>query len=395
MTAADPKVPGGSDEQFQRDPQASAPPVLEARDMIVERGGRQVLALDRFGVGAGETVAVVGPNGAGKSTLLLTLAMLIPPTRGTLLLHGRTMNAHTALTLRRSIGLVLPDPLLLDVCVRKNVATGLAFRGLRGADADRRVDEWLDRFGILGLRDRHARELSSGEAQRVSLARAFVLEPELLLLDEPFASVDPVARERLAEDTARVLRESARGCVVVTHDLDEASRLGTRMAVILDGRLRQDATPDEVFHAPVDMDVAQFVGLRSRIPGRIVAVEDGKAVVDTGAFELRAASGLAVGTEVWCCLRPSDLTLWTAQDAAPVGAANRLVGQVTDLSPGTTSIRVTVDAGHPVVAEVSRRAAEAIGLGFGMRVAVEFAARSVHLVAVTRPQPSDYRSAQE
>ena len=170
-------------------------PVLEARDLLVVRGERHVLDIERFAVAAHETVAVVGPNGAGKSTLLLALTLLVRPQRGSLFLHGQVVTPRLALDLRRRIGLVLAAPMLLDTSVRQNVASGLRFRGIRGKQAGIRVDEWLDRLGILALRDRHARELSSGEAQRVSLARAFVLDPELLLLDEPFASVDALARE--------------------------------------------------------------------------------------------------------------------------------------------------------------------------------------------------------
>ena len=382
--------------------------VLEARDLLVERGGRRVLELDRFAVDHGETVAVVGPNGAGKSTLLLTLAMLLAPSRGTLKLHGRVLTGRSALALRRSIALVLPNPLLLDTTAGKNVATGLAFRGIRGPAADRRVDEWLDRFGILALRDRRARELSSGEAQRVALARAFVLDPQLLLLDEPFSSVDVEARAKLVEDTARLLRATSRSCVVVTHDLDEACRLGTRMAVIVGGRCRQDAPVAEVLAKPADAEVAAFVGLKSRIPGRVVASHDGLAVVDAGAFRFDALSPLPVGTRVLACLRPGDLTLrmpdagaptgprsegrasrpvgWGAEGsgtAAPTGSArNRLRGTITDMSSGASVVHVTVDVGLPVVAEVTRASAQEMRLGWGVDVEVVFKATAVHLMAV-------------
>ncbi len=383
-----------------RDDTAAADPILAAHELLVERGGRTVLDLDRFVINPGETVAVVGPNGAGKSTLLLTLSMLLKPSRGTLLFHGRPMTNRTALDLRRNIGLVLADPLLLETSVLKNTVTGLAFRGIRGAEAERRADEWLDRFGILFLRNRHARELSSGEAQRVSLARAFVLEPELLLLDEPFSSVDVAARAALVADTARLLRETSTACVLVTHDLDEASRLGTQIAVIVDGRLRQRARPSQVLDSPVDTDVAAFVGFTSQTPGTITTSHDGLASVATDRFTLRARSAFPPGSDVMCCLRATDITITlqpphddrvdtasTAGDASPRLTShpdgqetNRLPGHVTEVSEGVSTIDVIVDCGQPIMATMRRQQSYELDLRPGSPVDVVFDASAVRLI---------------
>lgn len=373
-------------------------PVMEVRGLVVERGRRRVLEIDRFAVNPHETVAVVGPNGAGKSTLLLGLARLLRLTEGSIFLHGRPVSARDALGLRRRIGLVLPSPVLLDTSVRKNVAAGLNFRGVRGRQADRRVDEWLDRLGILALRDRHARGLSSGESQRVSLARAFVLEPELLLMDEPFASVDVAARAQLITDTGRLLAETSCGCVLVTHDLEEAGQLGNRLAVIIEGRLRQDDEVARVLAAPADPEVAAFVGVETRLGGRIVSMSDGLAQVDLGGVAIDVVSDLPTGSRVLCCLRPEDITvrpLRASDPPTPVASArNHLIGRVVqithkgplahvtvDCGPALVA-HVTADSGPALVAHVTRASEVQLGLHEGMSVAASFKATAVHLIAL-------------
>lgn len=150
-------------------------PLLQIRDLLVERDKRPVLELDELTVERGEVLAVVGPNGAGKSTLLLALARLIRPSHGEIQLNGRLATAESDLVYRRRIALVLQDPLLFDTSVYENVASGLRFRGIAKSEIKARIDKWLEQLGIPHLEKRRAGKLSGGEAQRVSLARALVL----------------------------------------------------------------------------------------------------------------------------------------------------------------------------------------------------------------------------
>ena len=163
---------------------------------------------------------------------------------------------------RRRIALVMQDPLLFDTSVFENVASGLKFRGVGKDEIRRKVPLWLDRLGVGHLSKRRAGQLSGGEAQRVSLARALVLEPQLLLLDEPFSALDPPTRSRLLDDLGALLSETATTTVFVTHDLPEAEQLAGRMAVIVGNRLRQAGRPEDVFAAPADDEVAQFLSHR-------------------------------------------------------------------------------------------------------------------------------------
>jgi len=237
--------------------------LVEINDLLVRRGGNPVLQLNELTILEGEVLAVVGPNGAGKSTLLLTLARLLKPERGTISFNGQQAEAESDTAYRRRIALVMQDPLLFDTSVFDNVASGLRFRGVSKDVIRQDVPLWLERLGVGHLSKRRAGELSGGEAQRVSLARALVLKPQLLLLDEPFSALDPPTRSRLLDDLGALLDETATTTVFVTHDLNEAAQLAGRMAVIVGNRLRQVGNPDDVFASPADEDVAQFVNHRS------------------------------------------------------------------------------------------------------------------------------------
>ena len=267
--------------------------LLEVRDLQVTRANRQILAVDELSIRKGETLAVVGPNGAGKSTLLLALAGLLRPDHGSIVIEGVPVVPAQDLAYRRRIGLVLPAPLLLSTSVFGNVAAGLRFRGVGAAETRERVDHWLERLAIAHLRDRPAGQLSSGEAQRTSLARALVLEPQLLLLDEPFVALDSTTRAQLLDDFEQLRMEAPTTRVLVTHHLHEAVRLGDRLAILLDGRIRQCDVPERVMASPVDADVAALVKTEARVRGHVVASEDGLVVVDTGAGSRTDVEGRA------------------------------------------------------------------------------------------------------
>jgi len=233
--------------------------LIEINNLQVKRNENIALEIPSLSIQRGETLTVVGPNGAGKSTLLLALARLLKPSHGDILYDGKSLMQWDELEYRRKISFVFQAPLLMDMTVEQNVALGLKFRGTPKEEARERVRKWMKQLGVESLAKRRAGQLSGGEAQRVSLARAFVLDPELLLLDEPFSALDPPTRAKLIEDLLSLLKEDHRTAVFVTHNLNEAAKLSHRIAVIVGGMLRQVGPARQIKARPADEAVATFL----------------------------------------------------------------------------------------------------------------------------------------
>ena len=233
--------------------------MIQIRNLLVQRNGRDVLNIDSLDIQRGETLAVVGPNGAGKSTLLLALASLLKPVSGEIRFDGKSLRELDELDYRRKISFVFQSPLLLDMTVEENVALGLRFRGVPKEQVKAQVRKWMKSLGVESLSTRRASQLSGGEAQRVSLARAFVLNPELLLLDEPFSALDPPTRAKLLDDLGSLLAEDHRTAIFVTHNLTEAAKLSHRIAVMVNGMVRQVGTAKQIKSGPADETVKAFL----------------------------------------------------------------------------------------------------------------------------------------
>jgi molybdopterin-binding protein len=358
----------------------SGSPIIEVKDLLVRRDGQIVLEVDHLAVQEGEVLAVIGPNGAGKSTLMLSIARLLKPDRGQITFRGQIVKEQEALAFRRKIGLVLQEPLLLDASVFDNVAAGLRYRRLPRNLIEKRVGEWLGLLNIAHLKKRPARKLSGGEAQRVSLARAFALQPEVLLLDEPFSALDAPTHTRLLEDLQGLLAATSITTVFITHDLDEALLLGHRVAVLLEGALRQSGPLEEVFTAPADQDVAAFVGVETIIPGRVAFSRDGLVYVDAHGITLDAVGAVQVGRQVFFCLRPEDVTLWPRNGSPTSSARNRIRGRITRMSPQGPLVHVVVDCGFPLAALITRASANEMELAENSEVVAAFKASAVHLI---------------
>jgi tungstate transport system ATP-binding protein len=354
--------------------------ILSIKDLIVRYSNQTVLQVDALDIQEGEVLAVIGPNGAGKSTLLLVLSGLLHPETGQVYFRGKSIEQENELVYRRRIALVLQEPLLLHQSVFNNVAAGLKFRGLPRAEVKQRTEEWLKRLEISHLRDRPAQHLSGGEAQRASLARAFVLQPELLMLDEPFSALDAPTRLRLLQDLHALLSQTNITTIFITHDLDEALLLGDRVAVLLGGVLRQVGHPQDVFTAPSDNDVASFVGVETVIAGNVIVSQNGQVIVAANGLHLEAVGDFPSGSPVWFCLRPEDITLSTSDGNVISSARNRLSGHITRMTPSGPLVRVIVDCGLPIVALITRGSANDMMLTEGQSVTATFKATAVHLI---------------
>jgi ABC-type sulfate/molybdate transport systems ATPase subunit len=263
-----------------------SPPVLEVRDLVVRAGGRTILTVPRLALAGGSTTAVLGPNGSGKSTLLRAAAALLTPERGSVLIDGATV---ARADVRAATAAVLQRPLLRRASVRANVESGLRFRGVARAERRRRAQAWLDRLGIAALAERPAHRLSGGEAQRVSLARAFAVSPRVLLLDEPFSALDAPTRGELQADLREALAATGTAALLVTHDRHEAAALGDRVAILHAGELRQEGPAHHVLDHPADADCARILGFENILPGRLLGVAADQVAVPPGACRLTGA----------------------------------------------------------------------------------------------------------
>jgi tungstate transport system ATP-binding protein len=357
--------------------------ILKGRDLRMCYGGAVVLDVPAVAVGPGEILALIGPNGAGKSTLLRVLGLLERPAAGTVSFRGTPVawGGRDLLATRRRFACVFQEPLLCDTTVGTNVALGLQLRRRPASEVAGRVQTWLDRLGLAHLASRRARTLSGGEAQRASLARAFAIHPDVLLLDEPFAALDPPTREELLTLLQGLLRQEGFTTVFVTHERGEALRLGDRIAVMMDGRIHQVGTPAEVFGHPVSEEVARFVGVETILPGRVTAEHAGLLTVEVNGTKIEALGRAAVGERVLVCLRPEDLVIRRRDEHAPMESArNHLEGRVEDAIPLGAQYRVRIACGVPVVALVTKQSFDDLGLGRGTPVVVTFKASAVHLI---------------
>jgi tungstate transport system ATP-binding protein len=221
--------------------------MISAQGLRLRLGNRDILDIPQFNLPQGQVTALVGPNGSGKSSLLLTLALLQAPTQGSILFSGQPVSQHNQLGFRRRLAVVFQEPLLMDTTVRGNLLSALRIRRVSRREAQQRANHWLERFGVLQLARQPARTLSGGEAQRTSLARAFALEPDVLFLDEPFASLDYPTRTLLLGELGTILRELNTTTLFVTHDYSEIPSLAERVAVLYQGRIIRSGSVADVF----------------------------------------------------------------------------------------------------------------------------------------------------
>ncbi|MGH7664804.1 MAG: ABC transporter ATP-binding protein [Gemmatimonadaceae bacterium] len=314
-------------------------------------------------VAPGELLALVGASGSGKTTTLRMVAGYEQPDSGAVLLDGRDITGIAPQ--RRGFGMVFQHYALFPhMTVGENVAFGLEARGARRQERTARAARALAAVGLEGAADRPVQQLSGGEQQRVALARAMIIEPPVLLLDEPLSNLDPTLRRTMRNEMRATLRRLAVTTLFVTHDQEDAFAVADRIALLRLGRLLQVGTPEELYDAPRSREVAEFIGRAALVPGEL----DGRAIsIRIGGVErrvgARAPDGAANGDGALAVLRPDSLGL-TAVDGV-------------DSWPGTVSARrfagaslayhVLLDGGIEVeVASAKRDVREGDRVGVGI-----------------------------
>lgn len=350
--------------------------MIKARGLTLKVSPEFTLFVDSLDIAAGEVFAVIGPNGAGKTTLLNTLALLRESGSGSLELLGRNArDGANKMFLRRAMSVVFSQPYLVNDTVYENVALPLKLRGMK----DARAVEWaLELFKITQLKDRNAGTLSQGESHRAALARAFVTAPKLVLLDEPFGSLDARVKETIARDLKRALKAAGAAVLLVTQDQGEALTLCDSMAVMAGGRIAQQGSPQDIFARPASKEVADFVGVETILPGRVSAKDDNLCSIQAGGLTLEVVSDCAAGEEVFVCVRPEDVTVSKSREAGSM--RNHFSAKITSVEPWRLQYKVGLACGFPLMAAVTRQSVDSMGLKPGMDVFASFKATAAHLI---------------
>jgi molybdopterin-binding protein len=355
-------------------------PIIAAQDLSVAVGRRTLVQVDTFEIQPGSTHVLMGPNGAGKSTLLRALSGL---TRfsGSLSFDGHPVrSSRDRLWLRRATASVFQKPYLLSTTVLGNVQVGLRLHGLRGEALADRARSALELLGIDHLADRRRHGLSGGEAQRVSIARALALEPRVLFLDEPMASLDPPTRRSLMADLFDVFAQRSVSAVWVTHDREEAAAVGDEVTFISAGTVSQQGSASEVFGHPGNEEVAEFLGLETYIEGT-VEIEGGEAYLII-ADGTRLMVGEAEPGLTLAFVFPEDVVLMRKLPApGETSLRNCIGGRVLEIRPNHRLRHVTVGCGSlRIVAVVTQAALDELDLRIDDPIVAGFKASSVHVL---------------
>jgi ABC-type Fe3+/spermidine/putrescine transport system ATPase subunit len=302
-------------------------PVLEIKDIVKRYGDIQALGPVGISVREGEFLTLLGPSGCGKTTTLHIIAGLTEPTEGTVSMKGRDITALEPP--QRDMGLVFQNYALFPhKSIFDNVAFGLRMRRVPKPVIKERVDRVLDLVGLPDVGSRYPSELSGGQRQRVAVARAVVIEPSILLLDEPLSNLDAVLRKRMRLDLREIQQRLGITTIFVTHDQDEAFEMSDRVILMNNGGIEQSGPPEEMYDKPESQFAAEFIGEANLVEARVVAIEPGALKVKVAEAIFTAPAGkmaVSEGDLVTVMVRPERIEV----SKTPVNGGNTLQGKVT------------------------------------------------------------------
>jgi molybdopterin-binding protein len=317
--------------------------------------------------------AIIGYSGAGKTTLLKLFAGLEMPTFGVMRFKGIEVTNRNVQNLRQEVTMLFQEPIFFNQSVEDNVAYGLRRRGVKKEDAWQRGKHVLSSLGLNGFEKRKAAKLSGGEQQRVALARALVLEPKVLLLDEPTSDLDPT-NTRVIINLIKEFSKKA-PVIIATHDFRHIIELADRIAVLIDGDIRQYDSPNKIFYEPRSEEVARFVGTENIFQGKVISNKGGVATVDIGQQEIHVCSNVASG-DVKVFIRPENIILSTNQLKS--SARNNIQGKIVTIIQIGSVFRITLENG--VSAFITKQSLDELELCVGKKIFAAFKATAAHLI---------------
>lgn len=350
--------------------------IVELEKIYKNYGNLHVLKDINAQIKKGTSTALVGPTGSGKTVLLRLIDLLEQPSSGIVYFEGIDANESdkTRLEIRRQIGIVFQKPLAFKASVYDNIAYGLKIRGKK-ENMDEKIKDLLELIGLSGYTKRNALKLSGGETQRLALARAMITEPELLLLDEPTANLDPISKKKLEELILKINRESETTIILTTHDLLQGQKLADSMIILNNGQILQSGSPEKVFRNPRSKFVADFIGIENVMSGEIEDCSDGLVKIKTDSitvFTLTEKKG-----KVNFTVRPDEITI--SREKVQTSARNKVQGKVTEIIDTGSLVKLLVDTGELFTVFITRESLNELNISIGTNVWLYFKASAVHV----------------
>ncbi len=347
--------------------------MIDIRNLSVDLG-EFVLRNVSLSIEEGDYYIILGPTGAGKTVLLESIAGLHPITAGEIWLRG--VNVTALEPEKRNIGIVYQDHVLFPhLTVKDNICFGLKIHKMKPEAIAERLDWLVELLDISHLLHRKPTTLSGGEKQKVSLARALSTSPEILMIDEPLSALDPETRESVQQELKQLHRKLGLTIVHVTHDFEEALSLGTRVAVIGEGELKQAGTPEEIFRKPDSEFVARFAMARNIFKGEIIRQTGQDIIFRSSGTDFVVTAG-EEGPRT-ASLRPEDIIL--SLEPVRSSARNCFKGTISRILDKGSTLYVTVDVPPELSGLVTRHSFDELALKEGLEVFVTFKASSINV----------------
>lgn len=351
-------------------------PLLEIKNLSKNYENKPILEDINLSIEKGTIMGIIGPTGCGKTTLLRIIDLLERPSSGKIIFDGldTSKSKKDKMEIRRRIGMVFQNPVVFNGTVFDNIHYGLNIRGQNKESSRHKILELLKSLGLEGYEDRDASTLSGGETQRISLARALVTQPDILLLDEPTANLDPVSTEKIESIIEDLRKKRHTTMIIATHNLMQGQRLSDEIA-ILNKKIHQIGKPEEVFTRPKNNFVADFVGMKNVIRGKAKKAGQDLTLIDLGGIDIYSSTPLEGG--VYASIRPEDITVSNRE--VRTSALNEFKGTVREIKDIGTLINLKVDLDEIFTVYMTKKSFLDLKITIGSQVWLQFKASAVHV----------------
>jgi tungstate transport system ATP-binding protein len=350
--------------------------LLEIQNLTKIYEGKKVLDDINLHLDKGTTLGIIGPTGCGKTTLLRIIDLLELPSSGKIFFDGIDITKSNLKDsdIRRRIGMVFQKPIVFKGTVYDNIRYGLKVRGENEDSYQEEITKLLDSLGLAGYEERDASTLSGGETQRIALARALITEPDLLLLDEPTANLDPLSTEKIENLIAELSKKKQTTLIMATHNLIQGQKLSDQIA-ILNKKIFQIGNPEEVFMKPKNKFVAEFVGVKNVKKGMAQRIEPHLTLIKIGNISIYSTSSLE--GEVYVSIRPEDITISTME--VQTSALNEFKGIIKEIADNSGIINLKIDVGEYFNIYMTRKSFLDMEITIGSQIWLQFKASAVNV----------------